>query len=204
MTTAIGGGFLSFIKNIKNAVKRLIVRLILKLFIHKTANISPDAKIGDGSKIWINAQIREYVQIGDNCVISKDTYIDRYVTIGNRVKIQNGVSIYQGVTIEDDVFIGPNATFTNDRIPRAFNANWKITETTVKKGASIGANATIVCGITIGEYAMIGAGSVVVKDVPPHTLVVGNPARQIARVCECGARISSDGICGICSKTYRD
>ena len=170
------------------------------IFIHETAHVSPEANIGEGTKIWINSQIREYAQIGENCIISKDTYIDEHVFIGNRVKIQNGVSVYHGVTIEDDVFVGPNATFTNDHVPRAFNAAWKISPTVIRTGASIGANATIVCGITIGEYAMIGAGSVVTKDVAPHALVVGNPARQVGYVCRCGARLSDNGICSQCGE----
>jgi acetyltransferase-like isoleucine patch superfamily enzyme len=170
----------------------------MSIFIHESAHVSPAANIGNGTKIWINSQVREYAVIGENCITSKDTYIDEHVVIGKRVKIQNGVSVYHGVTIEDDVFVGPNVTFTNDHVPRAFNASWKISQTIVRKGASIGANATIVCGITVGEYAMIGAGSVVVKNVAPYTLVVGNPARQIGYVCKCGARLSSGEVCNQC------
>jgi acetyltransferase-like isoleucine patch superfamily enzyme len=172
------------------------------VFIHETAHISLDTEIGHGTKIWINSQVREHVRIGKNCVIGKDTYIDAYVVIGNRVKIQNGVSIYHGVTLEDDVFVGPNAAFTNDRVPRSFNKDWKITETIIKKGASVGANATIVCDVIIGEYAMIGAGSVVIDNVPPHALVVGNPARQIASVCKCGGKIIKGNICQICGTVF--
>jgi len=175
----------------------------MSVFIHETANVSPDANIGDGTKIWINSQVREYASIGSNCIISKDTYIDEYVTIGDRVKIQNGVSVYHGVTIEDDVFVGPNVTFTNDHVPRAFNSSWKLSETNVKKGASIGANATIVCGITIGEYAMIGAGSVVTKNVESHALVIGNPAKLVGYVCKCGGRLSDDNICGQCGEVVK-
>jgi acetyltransferase-like isoleucine patch superfamily enzyme len=171
----------------------------MSIFIHETVNISPDSHIGDGTKIWINSQIREYVHIGENCIIGKDTYIDEHVVIGNRVKIQNGVSVYHGVSIEDDVFVGPNVTFTNDHVPRAFNSSWKISETIIKKGASIGANATIICGITIGEYAMIGAGSVVTKDVVPYTLVLGNPARFKWYVCKCGHKLLSN-ICSECGE----
>jgi acetyltransferase-like isoleucine patch superfamily enzyme len=147
-----------------------------EIFIHPTANVDKRCKIGLGTKIWINAQIRENAVIGNNCIISKDTYIDHGVNIGSNTKIQNGVSIYNGVTIEDDVFIGPNATFTNDKIPRAFSPSWKIIPTIIKRGASIGANATIICGVTIGEYSMVAAGSVVTKDVEPYSLVMGNPA----------------------------
>jgi len=148
------------------------------IFIHETANVSPQATIGSGTKIWINVQIREQASIGSNCIISKDVYIDHAVKIGNQCKIQNSVSVYQGVTIEDKVFVGPNACFTNDRVPRAFNSDWKISETKVCEGASIGANSTIVCGITIGEYAMVAAGSVVTKNVLPYSLVMGNPAKH--------------------------
>ena len=156
------------------------------IYIDESAHVSPDAKIGDGTKIWINSQIREGVEIGKNCIISKDTYIDVGVKIGDRCKIQNGVSVYSGVTIEDDVFVGPYATFTNDKVPRAFNNEWKITPTLIKKGASIGANATIVCGVTLGEYCMVAAGSVVTKDVEPYSLVMGNPAKHYAYIDKMG------------------
>lgn len=159
------------------------------IYIDETANVSIDSKIGDNTKIWINSQIREKTQIGENCIISKDTYIDAQVHIGNNCKIQNSVSIYQGVTIEDDVFVGPNACFTNDKVPRAFDENWNITPTLIKKGASIGANATIVCGITLGEYSMIAAGSVVTKDVKPYSLVMGNPAKHYTFVDKMGNKI---------------
>jgi acetyltransferase-like isoleucine patch superfamily enzyme len=158
------------------------------VFIHPAAHVSPDAKIGAGTKVWINAQIREGAVIGENCIISKDTYIDTGVTIGSNVKVQNGVSIYNGVTVEDGVFIGPNATFTNDLFPRAENSEWQITPTLVKQGCSIGANATIICGTTLGEYSMVGAGSVVTRDVADYTLVIGNPAKVIGRICKCGRR----------------
>lgn len=159
-------------------------------YIDPTANVSPDAKIGKGTKVWINTQIRENTLIGANSILSKDVYIDSGVSIGNGCKIQNSVSVYQGVTIENDVFVGPNVSFTNDKVPRAFNSDWKITKTLVKNGASLGANATIVCGITLGEYCMVAAGSVVTKDVPPFTLVVGNPARVVAKIDKAGNKIT--------------
>ena len=144
--------------------------------IHKTATIDPKAHIGSGTEIWVNVQIRENAKIGCNCILSKDVYIDASVEIGDGCKIQNGVSIYRGVTVGDNVFIGPNAVFTNDRIPRAFNSDWEIIHTVIKRGASIGANATIICGIEIGKFSMIAAGSVVTRDVPEFALVAGNPA----------------------------
>lgn len=162
------------------------------IFIHSTSIVSPDAEIGNGTKIWVNSQIRENAKIGNNCIISKDTYIDTNTSIGNNCKIQNSVSVYQGVTLEDDIFVGPNACFTNDKVPRAFDENWKITPTLVKKGASIGANSTIVCGITIGEYAMVAAGSVVTKDVDPYSLVMGNPAKHYSYVNKMGNKVEGD------------
>ncbi|MCL2562565.1 MAG: N-acetyltransferase [Oscillospiraceae bacterium] len=168
-------------------------------FIHATADVSPQADIGENTKIWNLAQVREGATIGANCIVSKNVYIDTGVIIGDNVKVQNNVNVYNGVTVEDDVFLGPSMTFTNDMFPRATNANWRITGTLVKKGASVGANATIVCGVTIGAYAMVGAGSVVTKDVPSHALVVGNPARQIGYVCRCGMRAAGPmTVCEAC------
>ena len=171
-----------------------------EVFIHATAEVSNQAEIGKGTKIWNQAQIREGTQIGENCIISKNVYIDANVRIGSRVKIQNNVNVYHGVTIEDDVFLGPSMTFTNDMTPRAFNKDWKVSETMVKKGASLGANVTVRCGVTIGEYAMVGAGSVVTKDVPAHALLVGNPAKQIGWVCRCGGKLDENGYCTVCGE----
>lgn len=159
------------------------------VFVHSSAHVADKARLGAGTKVWINVQIREDAVIGEKCIVSKDVYVDHGVRIGNRCKIQNSVSVYSGVTIGDDVFVGPNASFTNDKVPRAFNTDWRITETTVENGASIGANATIVCGVTIGEYAMVAAGSVVTKNVAPYTLVMGNPARAVARIDMAGNRV---------------
>lgn len=172
-----------------------------EIFIHSTAIVENNVSIGDGTKIWVNSQIRTNAKIGKNCIISKDTYIDENVEIGNFVKIQNGVSVYHGVTIEDNVFIGPNVAFTNDLYPRAVG-DWEVKETLIKKGASIGANATIVCGHVIGENAMVGAGSVIEKNVPDNALVVGNPARIIGYVCECGNKLNEEGVCNKCGKQF--
>jgi UDP-2-acetamido-3-amino-2,3-dideoxy-glucuronate N-acetyltransferase len=162
---------------------------MVKTHIHPSATIDSGAKIGDGSMVWVNVQIREGAKIGKNCVLSKDVYVDCNVKIGDDCKIQNSVSIYDGVTIESQVFVGPNASFTNDKVPRAVNTNWKITKTLVQQGASLGANCTIICGTVIGEYSMIAAGSVVTKDVPPYTLVAGNPARIVAKIDKTGNKI---------------
>jgi UDP-2-acetamido-3-amino-2,3-dideoxy-glucuronate N-acetyltransferase len=159
------------------------------VIIHATASVDPRAEIGAGSRVWINVQIRENAKIGAGCILSKDVYIDHGVSIGDACKIQNSVSVYHGVTIGNEVFVGPNACFTNDKVPRANNADWSVTPTLVKDGASIGANATIVCGITIGEYAMVAAGSVVTKDVEPYSLVMGNPARHVGYVDKAGNRV---------------
>lgn len=163
----------------------------MKFYKHPTAIVETD-KIGEGTKIWHFVHIRENAKIGKNCNIGKCVYIDKDVEIGNNVKIQNFATIYKGVKIEDDVFIGPSVTFTNDLYPRAFIwSEDKIIPTLVKRGASIGANATIVCGVTIGEYAMIGAGSVVTRDVPPFGLVYGNPAKLKGFVCYCGKKLEN-------------
>ncbi len=160
------------------------------IYIHETAWVDEQAIIGAGSKIWMNAQVRENARIGKNCIISKDVYIDQDAEIGDNCKIQNGSSIYFGVHIENDVFIGPHVVFTNDRIPRAFNKDWVASPTLVKIGVSIGANVTVRCGITISEYAMIAAGSVVTKDVEPYSLVIGNPALHVSYVDRDGNRIN--------------
>ena len=172
------------------------------VYIHPTAEVSDKATIGDGTKIWNLAQIREDCQIGKNCIISKNVYIDANVKIGDRVKIQNNVNVYHGVVVEDDVFLGPSMTFTNDFYPRAFNPDWKITDTLIKKGASLGANVTVVCGNTVGEYAMVGSGSVITKDVPAYALMVGNPAKQIGWVCKCGRKLDDNFTCKTCQIQY--
>jgi acetyltransferase-like isoleucine patch superfamily enzyme len=165
--------------------------------IHPTADVSPRAQIGEGSSIWHQAQVREGARIGRNCILSKGVYVDAGVILGDNVKVQNYVSIYHGVTIDDGVFCGPHCVFTNDKQPRAINPDsslkaaddWTLSETRVKTGASIGANAVIVCGVTVGTWAMIGAGSVVTCDVPDHGLVFGNPARLHGFVCACGHQL---------------
>lgn len=176
--------------------------------IHKTADVSDKAKIGEGTRIWNNVQVRENAKIGKNCILSKNVYIDEGVSIGNNVKIQNNVSVYQGVTIGDGVFVGPHVCFTNDKIPRAVNTDgslknscdWKVSEILVKEGVAIGANSTILPGVTIGKWALIGAGSVVTKDVPDYGLVVGNPARLVGIVCKCGSKLNEKNYCYECKR----
>ena len=158
---------------------------------HPTA-IVESVDIGDGTRIWHFVHVRDGSKIGRDCNIGKGVYIDSDVVMGNNVKVQNFVSIYKGVTIEDDVFIGPAVTFTNDLYPRAFIWNEEgISYTKVESGASIGANSTVVGGVTIGAYAMIGAGSVVTRDVVPFGLVYGNPAKLKGFVCYCGNKLKT-------------
>jgi UDP-2-acetamido-3-amino-2,3-dideoxy-glucuronate N-acetyltransferase len=168
-------------------------------FIHPSAEVAPEAQIGDGTRIWRQAHIREYAVIGESCNIGKGVYIDARVRIGSRVKIQNHASIFEGVTLEDGVFVGPHVCFTNDLFPRAIVPDgtlksaddWEITPTRVCYGASIGAGSVIVCGVTIGTFALVGAGSVVTRDVAPHSLVYGDPARQYGYVCRCARRLTN-------------
>jgi len=169
--------------------------------VHSSSLVSDRALIGDGTQVWLFCQIRENARIGRGCILGKGVYVDIDVTIGDSCKIQNNVSIFAGVTIEDGVFVGPHVCFTNDKVPRAVNPDmslkgledWHVDKTLVKTGAAVGANATVLCGITIGRWAMIGSGSVVTKDVPDHALVVGNPARVVGWVCACGKRVTFEG-----------
>ena len=159
-------------------------------FAHETSVIDSDCKIGDGTNIWHFSHIMSNCSIGKNCNLGQNVVVSPEVVLGNNVKVQNNVSIYTGVICEDDVFLGPSMVFTNIINPRsAIKRNNKYTRTLVKKGASIGANATIVCGNTIGEFAFIGAGAVVVKEVLPYALVVGNPSMQIGWISEYGHRL---------------
>jgi acetyltransferase-like isoleucine patch superfamily enzyme len=165
--------------------------------IHATADLEPDVAIGPGTTVWHRAQIRTGARIGRNGVIGRDVFIDEGVILGDRVKVQNGALIYHGVTIGDAVFIGPRAILTNDRRPRATNADgdlaratdWTISPIMIGSGASIGAGAIVVAGCDVGISAMVGAGAVVTHDVPAHAIVVGNPARGHGWACSCGERL---------------
>lgn len=173
--------------------------------IHATAEVSPKAKIGEGTSVWNWAQVRENAEIGKNCIIGKGVSIDFEVRIGDNCKLQNNASVYHGAIIEEGVFVGPHVCFTNDFYPRAVNpdgslkkgSDWTVGKIRIKKGAGIGASSVIVCGKeserTVGEWAIVGAGSVVTHDVPNHGLAVGNPARLIGFVCKCGAKAEKKG-----------
>jgi len=175
-------------------------------FVHESTYIDEPCEIGKDTKIWHFSHIMMNAKIGNRCNIGQNVVISPGVIIGNNVKIQNNVSVYTGVICEDDVFLGPSCVFTNVINPRSFiERKEEYKKTIVKKGASIGANATIVCGYDIGKYAFIGAGAVVTKNVPDYALVVGNPARIIGYVCQCGNRLEKqDGIyiCNKCGKEY--
>lgn len=180
--------------------------MIMDYFVHETAVVDPNCEIGEGTKIWHFSHIMSDCKIGKNCNIGQNVVISPNVELGENCKIQNNVSLYTGVKCERDVFLGPSCVFTNVINPRsAVNRKSEYRQTIVKKGASIGANATIVCGHDIGEYAFIGAGAVVTKTIPAYALVVGNPAKQIGWVSEYGHRLdfNSEGI-AICSETKQE
>jgi len=156
-------------------------------FVHGSATVEAGAVIGRGTRIWHHAHVRDGAVIGDRCTLGKNVFVDKGVSIGNDVKVQNNVSVYVGVHIEDEVLVGPSAVFTNDRFPRATAADWQVSPTRVRRGASIGANATVVAGNDIGEWALVAAGAVVTRTVLPHEVVAGNPARGKGWICKCTA-----------------
>ena len=174
--------------------------------IHPTAIVDEGAAIGDGTYVWHFVHVSPNARIGKKCSLGQNVFVAKGVTIGDGVKIQNNVSLYEGVEIADDVFLGPSCVFTNVMNPRSFivrKSEYRATR--VAKGASVGANATIVCGHDIGEYAFIGAGAVVTKNVPAYALMVGNPARQMGFICKCGVRLEKGAspICSACGARYR-
>jgi len=165
----------------------------MSYFAHPTTVIDPGAKIGDGTRIWHFCHLSAEAVVGNDCVLGQNVFVANGVRLGNGVKVQNNVSIYTGVTCEDEVFLGPSMVFTNVVNPRSFvERKQEFLPTLVKRGASIGANATILCGVTLGEYCMVGAGAVVTKDVPDFALVAGLPARQIGWVSRLGHRLVLD------------
>jgi len=177
-------------------------------FVHESSYVDDGAVIGPGTNVWHFSHIMPGATIGERCTLGQNVVVMPGTTIGNNVKIQNNVSIYEGVILEDDVFCGPSCVFTNVATPRSHVPRKSEYETTlVRKGASIGANATIVCGITLGEYSFVGAGAVVTADVPPYGLMVGVPARRVGWMCHCGVRLhlsNGNGSCGRCGRVYRE
>jgi UDP-2-acetamido-3-amino-2,3-dideoxy-glucuronate N-acetyltransferase len=174
------------------------------IFVHPTAVIDEGVEIGSDTKIWHSSHILSDSRIGKNCSIGQNVVIGPDVIIGDGCKIQNNVSVYKGVTLEDAVFCGPSVVFTNVINPRAeIRRMSEIKPTLVKKGATLGANATIVCGHTIGSYAFVAAGAVITKDVPAHALMAGNPARQTGWICQCGIKLNAKHQCPQCGKRYK-
>lgn len=179
-------------------------------FLHESSYIDAGANIGAGTKIWHFCHVMQDAQVGENCNIGQNVFIAAGVHIGNRVKIQNNVSVYTGVTLEDDVFLGPSMVFTNVTNPRSHvPRRGEYRPTHVRRGATIGANATILCGVTLGVYAFVGAGAVVTHDIPPHALVYGTPARLHGWMCRCGERLSlstqpatETAVCPRCNTRY--
>lgn len=174
--------------------------------IHPTADVSSEATVGEGTYIWHRAQVREEARIGSDCIIGKDAYVDSGVVVGSRVKIQNGALIYQGATIEDGVFIGPQVVVTNDMHPRAITpdgrlkraGDWSVGRVLICYGASLGAGAIVLPGVTIGRFALVGAGAMVTHSVPPHGIAVGNPARHVGYVCPSAHTLKRRGVEYIC------
>ncbi|MFC1486252.1 acyltransferase [Thermoproteota archaeon] len=181
------------------------------VYINSTAIIDEGVYLGSGTKVWHFVHIMKDAKIGKDCIIADYVYIGKGVTIGNTVKLENRATIYEGVTIEDNVFIGPHVTFTNDLQPRSFNKDWEIIPTLVKEGSSIGARTVIVCGITIGEYSLVGAGSVVTKNIPAYALAYGNPARIRGFICRCTRKLQTEKeeknhvimMCPVCKEKYK-
>lgn len=173
------------------------------VFVHQNALCDSDS-VGRGTRIWAFAQVMKGARVGADCNICGHAFIESGARIGDRVVVKNGVQVWDHVTLEDDVFLGPNVTLTNDRVPRAgqFRTTVDFQPTLIRQGATVGANATVLCGLTIGAHAFIAAGSVVVKDVPAFGFVIGNPARRVGWACMCGARLD-DGLNCACGRRYR-
>ena len=172
-------------------------------FVHESSYVDEGAVIGEETKVWHFTHVMGGARIGKKCVLGQNVNVGSKAVLGDRVKVQNNVSLYDDVVLEDDVFCGPSCVFTNVINPRSFvERKHEYLRTHVRRGASIGANATIVCGVTLGEYCFVGAGSVVTKDVPAYALVHGNPARVRGWMCECGVKLGEDLVCPECGKKY--
>ena len=180
------------------------------VLIHPSAEVARSAIIGPGSAIWNEVQVRDNARVGAECVLGKGVYLDVDVVIGDRVKLENRVSIFRGARLASGVLVGPHSCLLNDKRPRSTNPDgtlkarldWEESGVTVEEGASIGGGCTVLPGVTIGRHAMVGAGAVVTRDVPAHALVLGNPAREVGRVCACGGRLAQEGTCAICGASH--
>ena len=176
----------------------------MSFFKHERALVHDGAKIGEGSRIWANANILNGAVIGEHCNICDGCFVEGGALIGNHVTLKNGVAVFDGVVLEDDVFVGAGAVFINDRAPRSHRTDdWTLEKTLVLKGATVGANATIMCGVTIGSYAVVGAASVVTKSVPNYTIVVGNTARWVGYACRCGRTLNIELKCS-CGAAFKN
>ncbi len=173
-------------------------------FVHPSSYVDQPCTIGRGTKIWHFCHIMAGCTIGEDCSLGQNVVVSPGVVLGRGVRVQNNVSLYTGVTCEDDVFLGPSCVFTNVINPRSFiERKDEFRPTLIRQGASIGANATVVCGHTVGRYAFVGAGAVVTRDVPDHALVVGTPARVVGWVCGCSGKLDAAGVCQSCGKAHR-
>ena len=173
-------------------------------FVHETAVVDEGASLGEGTRVWHFTHVSTGARVGARCVLGQNVFVGPGVVLGDGVKVQNNVSIYAGVSIADDVFLGPSCVFTNILTPRAHvERKDEFASTRVGRGVTVGANATIVCGSDLGEYALIGAGAVVTREVAPHAVVVGNPARRVGWACRCGEILPRSGICARCGDVYR-
>ena len=175
----------------------------MSFFKHERALVDPNAQVGEGSRVWAHANILGGAIIGAHCNICDGCYVEKGAVIGSHVTLKNGVAVFDGVTLEDDVFVGAGVAFINDRNPRGHRSDaWVLEKTLVQRGATIGANATVMCGVTIGAYAMIGAGALVLKDVSDYTIVVGNPGKWSGHACRCGRKLNDELICS-CGACYQ-